>query len=76
MCGQVLLVPLDELQIAPCQIRSTFKDGNDATITKPFGCVIFVEVQSTFLLVIEEVEVLFGKFLLEYLLVFASCKSC
>ena len=65
----------DELQIARCQIRSAFKNGNNATIAKAFVCTIFIEVEPAFLLVIEEVEVLLGKFLFDNLLIFSSSES-
>ena len=64
----------DKLQIACSQFRSAFEDGNDATITKTFICPVFVEVKPSFPLVIEEIEVLLGKFLLDCLLVFATRK--
>ena len=51
----------DKLQIACNQLRSAFKDGNDATIAKSFVCSVFVEVEPAFLLLIEEVEVLLGE---------------
>ena len=38
-----------------------FKDGDDATISKALVCAIFIEVEPTFLLVIEEIEVLLRK---------------
>ena len=42
---------------------------------KPFVCSIFIEVEPAFLFVIEEVEVLLGKFLLDCLLVFTTRKG-
>ena len=70
-----MLCSSDELQIAASQIRRTFEDGNHATISKAFIGTIFVEIESTFLLVVKEVEVLLGKFLLDLLLVFTSSKG-
>ena len=66
---------LNEFKIFGSQLWGAFKDGNDAAITKAFVCPIFVEVEPTFLLVIEKVEVLLGKFLVDGLLVFASSKG-
>ena len=57
------------------QLRSPFEDGNDATIAKAFACTIIIEVEPTFLFVIEEVEVLLGKLLLDCLLVFTTRKG-
>ena len=65
----------DELQIAWGQVRRAFKDGNDATITKAFVWAIFIEIEPAFLLVVEEVEVLLGKLLLDCFLVFATRKG-
>ena len=65
----------DELQIADSQIRSSFKDGNDATIAKAFVRAIFIEVEPALLFVVEEVKVLLGEFLLDFLLVFARSKG-
>ena len=65
----------DEHQIAGSQIRTAFEDGNDSTFAKAFFSSIFVEVEAPFLLVIEEVEVLLGKFLLDCFFVFASSKG-
>ena len=65
---------LEIAQITFPQIWSPFEDGNDATISKSLVCAIFVEVEPTLLLVIEEVKVLLGKFLLDYLLILASGK--
>ena len=62
----------DELQVVGSEVRSTFENGNDAAFTKAFVGTIFIEIEPAFLLVVEEVEVLFGKFLLGYLFVFAS----
>ena len=64
-----------ELQMSSAQIRSAFKDGNDATIAKAFVGSIFVEIETAFLLIVEEVEVLLGKFLLDCLFVIASSKG-
>ena len=66
---------LKEFQIVRSQIRSTFKDGNDASFSKAFVGTIFIEVEPALLLVIEEVKVLLGEFLLDFLLVFASSKG-
>ena len=70
-----LLSSSDELQIAASQIRRTFEDGNHAPISKAFIGTIFVEIESTFLLVVKEVEVLLGKFLLDRFLVLATRKG-
>ena len=51
-------------------MRSAFKNSNNATIAKAFVCTIFIEVEPAFLLVIEEVKVLLGKFLFDNLLIF------
>ena len=48
---------LDKLQIVGSQLRSAFKDGDNAAVAKAFVCAIFVEVEPTFLLVVEKVEV-------------------
>ena len=69
------MIELSELQIVGRQIRSTFEDGNDATITKAFVWAIFLEVEPAFLLVVEEVKVLLGKSLLDRLLVFVSSEG-
>ena len=65
----------DELQITCSQIRSTFKDGNNATIAKAFICPILIEVEPAFLLVVEEVKVLLGKDLFDFFLVFTARKG-
>ena len=49
--------------MAKRQIRSSFEDGNDATIAKTFVGAIFIEVKTTLLLVIEKVKLPFSKFL-------------
>lgn len=49
--------------------RRTFENVNDPTIYKAFVRAIFVEVEPGFLLIVREVKVLFGKFLLNCLLV-------
>lgn len=56
---------LEKAQITFAQIWSPFEDGNDATISKSLVCAIFVEVEPTLLLVIEEVKVLLGKLFLK-----------
>lgn len=48
----------NESNISRCKFGSAFKNGNDATISKTFFCPVFIEVEPTFLLIIEEVEVL------------------
>ena len=63
----------DELQVVGSEARSTFEDGNDATITKTLVCSIFVEVKTTLLLVIEKVEVFVSK-LLDLSFVLPSCE--
>ena len=73
---QALLGASDELQIIWSQIRDTFENANDATLAKVFVCPIFVEVKPTFHLVVEKVEVLFGKLFLNYFLVPAGRKGC
>ena len=65
----------DELQVVRSQIRSPFEDGNDATVAKAFVGTIFIEVETTFLLVIEEVEIFCGK-LLELPFVLSRSKAC
>ena len=65
----------DQLQVAGREIRSTFEDGNDATIAKALGGSVFVEVEAALLLFVEEVEVFFGKFL-DCPVVLASSKGC
>ena len=57
------------------QFRRTLEDGNDAAIAKAFVCSIFVEVKTAFLLVIKEVDIQPGKFLLDDSFVFASSKG-
>ena len=64
----------DEFKIVGSHVRSTFEDGNNSTITKAFVWTIFIEVEPTFLLVIEKVEVLLGKYLFDLFLVFANSK--
>ena len=61
--------PSDELPVVQSYIWIAFKYGKDATITKAFIFYIFVEVETAFLLVTEKVEVLFGKFLFDRLLI-------
>ena len=65
----------DELQVVGSEFRSTFEYGNDATIAKAFVCAVFVEVKPTFLLIIEEVKILFCKLLFDHFFVFASGKG-
>ena len=72
MGASCLELPSDELQIVGCQLRCSFKDGNDATTAKAFVRSIFIEIKTTFLLVIEKINIELGKFLFDFLLVFAS----
>ena len=65
----------DKFKIVGSHVRSTFEDGNNSTITKAFVWSIFIEVEPTFLLVIEKVEVLLGKYLFDLFLVFANSKG-
>ena len=48
--------------------------GDDPTISTALVCAILVEVQPTFLSVINEVEALFGKLFLDYFFILASSK--
>ena len=64
-----------ELQIISSQIRSTFKDGNDATITKAFVCPIFVEVETARFLIIDKICIKLGKLFLDYLFALADSKG-
>ena len=68
-------VASDKLQVSGSQFRRTLEDGNDAAIAKAFVCSIFVEVKTAFLLVIKEVDIQPGKFLLDDSFVFASSKG-
>ena len=74
MCGEGLLFASDEFHIVWSQFRSTFEDGNDATIAKALFRSIFVEVKPTFLLVIEEVDVLLRKDFLDFFLLVPEAK--
>ena len=67
--------PSDKLQIVRSQIRSPLDDGDDPTVANAFVYAIFVEVKTTFLLVIEEVEILLGKFLHDYHLVLPAAQA-
>ena len=68
-------VASDKLQVSGSQFRRTLEDGNDAAIAKAFVCSIFVEVKTAFLLVIKEVDIQPGKFLLDDSFVFTSSKG-
>ena len=57
----------DELQIDSGQNRSSLKNGNDAAITKAFVRTMFIEIKTTLLLVIEEVDIQLGKYFLDCL---------
>ena len=68
-------IGLDELQVAGGETWSAFEYGNNATVTKVLIGTIFVEVEATSLLVIEEVKIFLCKFH-DLLLVLSSGKSC
>ena len=56
--------------MARSQIRSTFEDGNDAPCTKALVCAVFVEVEPSSPLVVEEVDIELGKLLFHEFFVF------
>ena len=64
-----------EHQIVCSQTWSTLEDSNDATITKPLIYTIFVELETTLLLIIEEVDIQLVKLPFDHLLIPSSYKG-
>ena len=56
---------MDEVQVVGGQFRRTMLDGDDPAITKSLVGTVLVEVMPAFLLVIEEVSILSGKYPLD-----------
>jgi hypothetical protein len=75
LIGYLVIVLLDKLKMALSEIWSAYEDGNEATIAKAFIGAIFIEIEPPFFLVIEEVDIEFGKLPLHHFLVFASSKG-